>query len=153
MPPNGSMDNDWKYLAVSTCKAGYTFYQPGYFSSLILLHLCCMKTFINNWITAANQFDTEKYLTFYLPDAILDDPSVGRKFKGHTGIRDYFVSYFIGYQTHTKLVKLQVIDDTHAHVEVAFTGEFPEGEIGGTFDITWREGRISFIKADLIAQV
>jgi ketosteroid isomerase-like protein len=112
-----------------------------------------MKTFINDWITAANQFDTEKYLSFYLPGAILDDPSVGKKFKGHEGIRDYFVSYFIGYQTHTTLVKLQVADDTHVHVEVAFTGEFPEGKIGGTFDITLKEGKIAFIKADLIAQV
>lgn len=112
-----------------------------------------MKTFINNWITAANQFDTEKYLAFYWPDAILDDPSVGRKFKGHAGIRDYFVSYFIGYQTHTRLVHLRVADDTHVHVEVSFTGEFPEGKIGGTFDIILREGKIAFVKADLIAQV
>lgn len=112
-----------------------------------------MKTFINNWIRATNQFDTEKYLSFYWPDAILDDPSVGRKFKGHQGIRDYFVSYFIGYQTHTRLVKLQVTDDTHVHVEVLFTGEFPEGKIGGTFDITLKEGKITFVIAALKAQV
>lgn len=129
---------------------GYRIYQPGYISWHTMQHLCCMKTFINNWITAANQFDTEKYLSFFQPDALLDDPSVGRKFKAHAGIRNYFVSYFIGYHTHTRLVALRVIADDQVYVEVEFTGEFPEGKIGGTFDVTMREGKIACIKAELI---
>jgi ketosteroid isomerase-like protein len=52
-----------------------------------------IHTFINQLIAASNAFDTSKYLDLYLPDAILDDPSVGRSFNGHEGIRQYFESY------------------------------------------------------------
>lgn len=108
-----------------------------------------IKTFIESWIATGNTYDTEKYLGFYLEDAVLDDPSVGRKFSGHDGIRNYFESYFIGYNTQTKLVHLKEIGNK-AHVEVAFTGDFSEGKLGGTFDIVFKEGKISFLKADLI---
>lgn len=107
------------------------------------------KGFIDAWIGAANQFDAKKYVSFFLPDAVLDDPSVGRKFNGHKGIKDYFDSYFIGYNTQTRLVKLTINGDS-AHVEVHFTGDFPGGEVGGTFDITFQDEKIAFIKADLI---
>ncbi|WP_162927030.1 nuclear transport factor 2 family protein [Flavobacterium psychrotrophum] len=106
--------------------------------------------FINEWIAAGNAFDTEKYLSHYLPDAVLDDSSVRRKFIGQEGIRNYFESYFIGYNTNTELVHLEVANAQSVHVEVKFTGDFPEGEIGGTFDIAFKQDKISFIKADLI---
>jgi ketosteroid isomerase-like protein len=109
-----------------------------------------IRGFINAWIAAGNQFDTKKYVRFFLPNAILDDPSVGKKFNGHTGIREYFDSYFIGYNTQTRLVKLHIIDDHHTQLEVHFTGDFPGGKIGGTFDITFEEDKIAFIKADLL---
>lgn len=107
------------------------------------------ETFINDWIAAGNAFDTKKYLGFYLEDAVLDDPSVGSKFEGHAGIQSYFDSYFIGYNTHTELVKLSVTAENKAHLEVLFTGDFPEGKIGGTFDFTFKNGKIAFVKADL----
>ncbi len=110
-----------------------------------------IQTLINDWIVASNAYDTEKYLEFYLPDAILDDPSVGRKFIGHKGIRNYFESYFIGYNTHTEIVTLKISNDkSKAHVEVGFTGDFPEGNIGGTFDFTFKNGKIASAKANLI---
>jgi len=108
------------------------------------------ETFIKNWIAASNAFDIEKYISFYLPEAVLDDPSVGRKFERHHGIKQYFDSYFIGYNTHTEQVKLMLIDEGNAHLEVLFTGNFPEGKIGGTFDFKFKEGKIAFVKADLI---
>jgi hypothetical protein len=108
-----------------------------------------IKKFIEDWIKASNVFDTEKYLDFYLADTILNDPSVGREFKGHQGIREYFTSYFIGYNTQTKLVKLN-IDKNKAHLEVEFTGTFPEGKINGTFDFTFKGDKIESVKADLI---
>lgn len=108
------------------------------------------ETFIKNWIAASNAFDSEKYLSFYLPEAVLDDPSVGRKFKGHNGLQQYFDSYFIGYNTHTEQVTLKIIDEGNAHLEVLFTGDFPEGKIGGTFDFKFKEGKIAFVRADLI---
>jgi ketosteroid isomerase-like protein len=109
-----------------------------------------IKNIIENWLTVSNNYDTEKYLDFFLTEAVLNDPSVGREFKGHNGIRNYFESYFIGYQTQTKIVKLDIKDENHAHLEVEFTGNFPEGVIGGMFDFTFENDKIAFIKADLI---
>jgi len=109
-----------------------------------------IKIFINNWIEAGNTFNTTKYLSFYLTDAILDDPSVGKKFLGHAGIEDYFNSYFIGYNTHTEIIHLKILGDDKIYLEVNFTGDFPEGKIGGIFEITIIDNKISYIKADLI---
>ncbi|WP_027383870.1 nuclear transport factor 2 family protein [Epilithonimonas caeni] len=108
-----------------------------------------IEKFINDWIVVSNSYDTEKYLEFYLEDAILDDPSVGRKFIGHDGIKDYFESYFIGYQTQTELRKLEIKENS-AYLEVEFTGDFPEGKIGGSFDFIFKNDKIAFVKADLI---
>lgn len=108
-----------------------------------------IETFIKAWIEVGNSYDTEKYLEFYLKDAVLDDPSVGRKFIGHNGIKDYFESYFIGYQTQTELRKLE-INENSAYLEVEFTGDFPEGKIGGSFDFIFKDDKIEFVKADLI---
>ena len=108
-----------------------------------------IKSFIADWLKRSNAFDTEQYLAMYSKDAILDDPSVGKKFIGYQGIREYFTSYFIGYQTKTKLIQLTTQTDA-AHLEVEFTGEFPEGKIGGTFDFTFKDGKIATVKADLM---
>jgi len=108
-----------------------------------------IETFIKNWIAVSNNYDIEKYLEFYLKDAVLDDPSVGRKFVGHDGIKDYFVSYFIGYKTQTELRKLEIKENS-AYLEVEFTGDFPEGIIGGSFDFIFKNDKIEFVKADLI---
>lgn len=108
-----------------------------------------IETFIKDWIAVGNNYDTEKYLEFYLENAVLDDPSVGRKFMGHNGIKDYFVSYFIGYKTQTELRKLEVKENS-AYLEVEFTGEFPEGKIGGSFEFTFKNDKIECVKADLI---
>jgi ketosteroid isomerase-like protein len=106
--------------------------------------------FIEEWISTGNNYDTEKYLEFYHADAVLDDPSVGRKFIGKEGIKNYFESYFIGYKTHTKVVHLIIENDNQANLEVVFTGDFSEGTLGGTFDLTFKEGKIVFLTADLI---
>jgi ketosteroid isomerase-like protein len=108
-----------------------------------------IKEFIADWISVSNAYQTEKYLDKYETDAVLDDPSLGRMFIGHKGIRDYFTSYFIGYNTQTELVKLEV-NDSQAHLEVEFTGTFPEGKIGGTFNFIFKNGKIAAAKADLI---
>lgn len=80
----------------------------------------------------------------------MDDPSVGRKFNGHKGITEYFESYFTGYNTHTQQVDLTTTNDEKAHLEVEFTGDFPEGKMRGTFDFKFKNGKIAFVKADLI---
>ena len=108
-----------------------------------------IETFIKDWIEVGNSYDTEKYLEFYNENAVLDDPSVGRKFVGHSGIKNYFVSYFIAYKTQTELRKLEIKEDS-AYLEVEFTGDFPEGTIGGSFDFIFKNDQIEFVKADLI---
>lgn len=108
-----------------------------------------IKAFLQSWIEVSNSYDVEKYLAFYLEEAVLDDPSVGKKFIGHKGIRDYFTSYFIGYNTQTKWVKLDIAA-RHVHLEVLFTGEFPEGKIGGTFDFTFKDNKIATVRANLL---
>lgn len=109
-----------------------------------------IKAFIKDWLASSNAYDTESYLETWQEKAVLDDPSVGQIFKGHSGIKKYFESYFIGYKTQTRLVKLSIISDNQAHIEVEFTGEFPEEKIGGVFDFTFKEGKIAKAKADLI---
>ncbi|KIO74473.1 hypothetical protein TH53_26235 [Pedobacter lusitanus] len=109
-----------------------------------------IQTLINDWIAAGNAFDTERYLSFYLEDAVLDDPSVGKVFKGRREIKKYFDSYFIGYNTRTELVNLDIINNSQAHIEVKFSGNFSEVSIGGLFHLTFKEGKIAFVKADLI---
>lgn len=104
---------------------------------------------IERLIAAGNAFDTEAYLSLYHPDAVLDDPSVGRIFKEHQSIREYFEAYFIGYKTQTVLKKL-TINNNHAYLEVTFTGNFPKGTIGGMFDLRFSDGKIIAAKADLL---
>ena len=109
-----------------------------------------IKKIIEEWIIASNSFNTEKYLDFYNDHAVLDDPSVGRKYKGKEGIREYFESYFIGYNTHTTIMELEIKDTDRAHLRVEFTGDFPEGTIGGTFDFKFKSHKIESLTADLI---
>lgn len=109
-----------------------------------------IEKFIEDWISTGNTYDTEKYLEFYNKNAVLNDPSVGRKFTGINGIKEYFENYFIGYKTQTRKMNLLVKDNDHAHLEVEFTGDFAEGKLGGTFDFTFKDGKISVLYADLI---
>jgi ketosteroid isomerase-like protein len=108
-----------------------------------------INAFVKDWLAAGNAYDISKYLSKYHKNATLDDPSVGRSFVGHEGIRQYFKDYFIGYKTQTRLVQLDIINDHCAHVEVEFTGNFPGGTLGGLFDLTFKGEKIAFAKADL----
>ncbi|EIJ37558.1 hypothetical protein JoomaDRAFT_0509 [Galbibacter orientalis DSM 19592] len=109
-----------------------------------------INKFINDWLDKSNAYDIQAYLEKWHRNAILDDPSVGQVFKGHSGIKKYFESYFIGYKTQTRLVKLDIISNNEAHLEVEFTGEFPGGQTGGIFDFIFKDGKIASAKADLL---
>lgn len=109
-----------------------------------------IANFLKNWIDVSNLYNTDGYLDFFLPDAVLDDPSVGSKFIGHEGITEYYTSYFMGYNTQTRIVKITIKSDADAFIEVEFTGDFPQKKIGGTFDIHFLNGKISSLTADLI---
>ena len=109
-----------------------------------------IKAFIKDWLAVSNAYDTRSYLEKWHKEAILDDPSVGKVFRGHPGIKKYFESYFIGFNTQTRLVELTIVSNTEAHIEVEFTGGFPEGKIGGTFRFTFKDGKIAQAKAMLL---
>ena len=109
-----------------------------------------IKTFIQDFLAVSNAYDTPGYLEKWHRNAILDDPSVGQVFKGHSGLKKYFESYFIGYKTQTRFVKLYITSNNEAHLEVEFTGEFPGGQTGGIFDFIFKDGKIASAKADLI---
>ncbi|MDQ0727207.1 nuclear transport factor 2 family protein [Microbacterium sp. W4I20] len=104
---------------------------------------------IEDWITAANSHDRERFLSFFTTDAVLDDPSVGDAFAGRERVGEYFDSYFLGYDTQTRLVSSEARGGT-IHVEVHFTGSFPGGETGGTFDLTFDGELIHHARADLL---
>jgi len=108
-----------------------------------------INEFITSWLEASNSYNTEKYIEKYAEGAVLNDPSVGRKFVGRDEIREYYNTYFIGYKTQTRLVKLTT-SENQAHLEVDFTGEFPGGQIGGMFDFTFKNGKIATVRADLM---
>jgi len=106
-------------------------------------------TTITSWLEATNSHRADAYLAFFTKDAVLDDPSVGEVFKGRSGIKKYYDSYFIGYNTQTELVSIEPRAE-FVHVEVNFTGDFPGGQTGGIFDMTFApDGLISHIRADL----
>lgn len=104
---------------------------------------------VAKWIDATNTHDLTKYLSFFTEDAALDDPSVGEIFEGASAIGRYFQSYFVEYNTQTRLVRTERAQST-LHVEVDFTGDFPGGQTGGTFEITFSADKISHVKADLL---
>ena len=106
-------------------------------------------TTIDKWIEVSNAHDTDGYVSFFTPDARIDDPSVGEVFDGEEGLRRYFDTYVVGYNTQTRIVSVTPVDD-HVHVVVEFTGDFPGSPLGGYFDMTFAGEKISFILADLI---
>lgn len=73
----------------------------------------------------------------------------GRVFDGAAGIGEYFESYFVGYETHTRLVRVDDEGD-HLHVEVEFTGSFPGGRTRGVFDLTVVGAKLAHVRADLV---
>ena len=53
-----------------------------------------IKSFIKELLIVSNSYDTKSYLEKWNKDAVGGDPSVGQVFKGHSGIKKYFESYF-----------------------------------------------------------
>ncbi len=99
-------------------------------------------------IAATNAFNAETALTLFTADAVIVDPSIGHRFDGHAGIRNYVERYFIGYHTVTRVLSIETIGEARARVRVDFTGDF--GHEIGLLDITVNaDGLITRIDADL----
>jgi ketosteroid isomerase-like protein len=92
-----------------------------------------MKKIIKQFINATNAFDVESALTLFADDAVIDDVSVGKKFRNTSGVRKYFEKFFVGYKTVTRLESIEVLDNLNARAQVDFTGEFGHETGGLTF--------------------
>ena len=107
-----------------------------------------IEKIIQQFINATNAFDVEAAIRLFADDAVIDDVSVGKKFKNINGVRKYIEEYFVGYHTVTKLESLEITDDSHVNVQVDFTGDF--GHETGGLDITFNtDGLIIAIDAYL----
>jgi ketosteroid isomerase-like protein len=107
-----------------------------------------MKKIIRQFINATNAFDVEAALKLFADDAVIDDVSVGEKFKNIKGVRKYLEKFLVGYHTITKLESLEILGDRHAKAQVDFTGDF--GHEPGGLDVTLNtDGLIITINAYL----
>ncbi|NCD72094.1 nuclear transport factor 2 family protein [Mucilaginibacter agri] len=89
-----------------------------------------LEQIAQQFIAAANRFDTEAVLALFADDAVIDDVSVGDKFEHTAGIKDYFLTFFVGYHTSTKLLSLEPTAPYKILATVDFTGDFGR-ETGG----------------------
>jgi hypothetical protein len=107
-----------------------------------------MQKLVETFIRTTNAFDIEGALSLFTPDAIIDDVSVGDAFVGSDGVRLYLARFFVGYNTHSRLLSVQGQDDSSALVRLDFTGDF--GHEVGTLKIAINsDGLIERIDADL----
>ena len=107
-----------------------------------------LENTIHKFIEAANAFDTKKVLDLFAADAVIDDVSVGEKFEHTAGIKKYFLNFFIGYNTLTKLISFEHINANRIIAKVDFTGGF--GHETGSLDVhVDDEGLITHIDANL----
>ena len=107
-----------------------------------------MKKIIKQFIDATNAFDVEAALKLFATDAVIDDVSVGEKFKHTSGVRKYLEQFFVGYKTVSRLESVEVLDKRNAKAQLDFTGDFGHETGGLNFTIN-DEGLIVTISAYL----
>ncbi|ASK92453.1 nuclear transport factor 2 family protein [Xanthomonas campestris pv. trichodesmae] len=100
------------------------------------------------FVAATNAFDTDAAVALFAPAALIDDPSTGQVFHGHRGIRKYIESYFVGYNTVTRILALDHTDELCSHLRLDFTGDFGHeiGQMVMKFDA---DGLIVHLHAEL----
>lgn len=107
-----------------------------------------LEQIAQQFIAAANRFDTQAILDLFTTHAVIDDVSVGDKFEHTEGIKNYFVTFFIGYHTSARLLSLDFTGPDKVLAKVDFTGDF--GHETGGLDIRVNEaGLIEHIEAYL----
>ncbi len=107
-----------------------------------------MQELVRKLIDATNAFDVEAALVLFAPNAVIDDVSVGDKFSGSAGVRNYLERFFVGYHTVSKVLSVEMLGDRRAMVRLDFTGDF--GHETGILDLSIDgKGLIRAIHADL----
>lgn len=66
-----------------------------------------LQQIAQQFISAANWFDTQSVLDLFTAHAVIEDGCVGDKFEHTEGIKNCFVTFFIGYHTSTRLLSLE----------------------------------------------
>jgi ketosteroid isomerase-like protein len=107
-----------------------------------------IKKIIRQLIKATNEYDVKAALALFANDAVIDDVSVGEKFRNTAGVRRYIENFFVGYHTVTRLESIQVITTQNAKAQVDFTGDFGH-ETGGLNVTINTDGLITAIDAHL----
>ena len=103
---------------------------------------------VKQFIKFTNAADLKSALALFAKDAVIDDVSVGEKFKNLTGVRIYLDKFFVGYNTVTRLESFEIINDEQVSAQVDFTGDF--GHETGALNFTINEeGLIAHIDAHL----
>lgn len=106
------------------------------------------RSVIERFVAATNAFDVAAALALFAPDSVIEDVSVGDSFAGTSGIRRYLEQYFVGYHTVSKIIAVDVVDETRAKAHLDFTGDF--GHETGVLDVTiGGDGLIVAVAADL----
>lgn len=103
---------------------------------------------IRKLIDATNAFDVDAALALFATDAVIEDVSVGEKFRNTAGVRKYIETFFVGYHTATRLESLDIPDSLHAKAQLDFTGDFGHETGGLDFSLN-AEGLIICIHAYL----
>ena len=107
-----------------------------------------MHDLIQRFVDSTNAADVEAALALFAADAVIDDVSVGDKFAGTVGVRRYLEQFFVGYNTASKILKVDVVSDRRVKARLDFTGDF--GHEVGVLDVSINdEGLIAAIDADL----
>ena len=107
-----------------------------------------MQKLVETFIQTSNAFDIEGALALFAADAVIDDVSVGDAFTGKDGVRLYLERFFVGYNTASRLLSLEVLDNLHGTARLDFTGDFGH-EIGILRFAINANGLIERIDADL----
>lgn len=107
-----------------------------------------MQKLVESFIATANAFDVEGALSLFAADAVINDVSVGDAFVGRDGIRLYLERFFIGYNTASRLLSIEKVDDFNSNVRLDLTGDFGH-EVGILKIAINSEGLIERIEADL----
>lgn len=106
------------------------------------------KEKVDALIASANAFDIPAVMTFFAPDAVINDIAVGTSFLGTSGVLDYFERYFVGYETATEIMSILPLGDNQLRARADFTGNF--GHEIGRLDMAFNdECLISHMEADL----
>ncbi|WP_379135185.1 nuclear transport factor 2 family protein [Paenibacillus sp. sgz500958] len=103
---------------------------------------------ISTYIEGSNKYDMDMYLSAFSDSAMIEEKSIGQDLKGKVEIQNYFLDYFINYQTHTEIIEYKVKENV-VDMRVLFKGSFPGNEIMGFYQFWLEDGKIIKLVADL----